>query len=529
MHTGEALAAANGHRRTAFRPRLDYRAHLAQRLGYAIHRPLGKGNVAGQGAVERLGRQQTAEQTHGSTGVTQVDRPRRRLEAVQANAMDGDAAVLRPLDHHSHVAERLDGCQCVLALEEALHFGGAFGQGAEHDRAMGDRLVARYPDGSGQAAARLGQINQVVVVHGVHIGPTGQDFAEMLTGYPGARENAQQLVPVPSVDGLAQRVEVVTKNIQCTQHRLAIGEKDVVPHHRVAAGDPCEITETAGGIAEDLQVLAALGQGVDQGEGQQVRQVAGGRQNLVVMLDLHVLDVRAQRAPQAVDQRQRVGIGLRGGRENHLVPAEQGRLRRGHSALLGTRDRMPRYQVPRHPAERGTRGTHDIALGAANVGQYSLAQVELRQVGQHPLHRQDRHRQLDHVGADAGATKILLATVNHAELHRQAARLGIPIHADHFAEQPFAPQPLGEGAADQAQPHHHQAAQLRGRLLQRRDLSHAPAPCPAPGGNDRSLPAARWRRAGRSASRSQPPDARSHLRAAAPGRPDRHREPDPRR
>ncbi|CRQ29534.1 hypothetical protein PAERUG_E16_London_17_VIM_2_04_14_00224 [Pseudomonas aeruginosa] len=111
----------------------------------------------------------------------------------------------------------------------------------------------------------------------------------MLTGYPGARENAQQLVPVPSVDGLAQRVEVVTKNIQCTQHGLAIGEKDVVPHHRVAAGDPREIAETAGGIAEYLQILAALGQRIDQREGQQVRQVAGGCQHLVVMLDLHVL------------------------------------------------------------------------------------------------------------------------------------------------------------------------------------------------------------------------------------------------
>ena len=45
----------------------------------------------------------------------------------------------------------------------------------------------------------------------------------MLTGYPGARENAQQLVPVPSVDGLAQRVEVVTKtsSVRSTASRLA--------------------------------------------------------------------------------------------------------------------------------------------------------------------------------------------------------------------------------------------------------------------------------------------------------------------
>ncbi|MNP42078.1 hypothetical protein D3C76_1358150 [compost metagenome] len=116
---------------------------------------------------------------------------------MQANAMHGHAAVLRPLDDHAHVAEGLDGRQRVFAFEETFHLGSPLGQRAEHDRTVGNRLVARYAHTSGQAAARLGQINEIVVMHGVHIGPAGQDFAEVLAGYTGASEHAQQLMPVP--------------------------------------------------------------------------------------------------------------------------------------------------------------------------------------------------------------------------------------------------------------------------------------------------------------------------------------------
>src|SRR5690606_5931752 len=108
----------------------------------------------------------------------------------------------------------------------------------------------------------------------------------MFAGNASAGKYAQQLMPIPGVDRVAQGVEVIAKRVQCAQHRLAVGEEDVVPHHRIAAGDPREIAETTSGITKNLQVLAALGQRVDQGKGQQMRQMAGGGEYLIVMLDL---------------------------------------------------------------------------------------------------------------------------------------------------------------------------------------------------------------------------------------------------
>src|SRR3546814_17460873 len=79
-------------------------------------------------------------------------------------------------------------------------------QGAEHDRTVGNRFIARYTNTPTQGATRLCQENQIVGVHSVHIGPTGQDFTEMLAGHPGARETAQPWVPVPCLDRAAHGV-----------------------------------------------------------------------------------------------------------------------------------------------------------------------------------------------------------------------------------------------------------------------------------------------------------------------------------
>ncbi|VVN75392.1 hypothetical protein PS685_05270 [Pseudomonas fluorescens] len=46
---------------------------------------------------------------------------------MQADAVNGHATVVRTFDHHTHVAEGLQGRQGVFALEEAFDFGDAAG------------------------------------------------------------------------------------------------------------------------------------------------------------------------------------------------------------------------------------------------------------------------------------------------------------------------------------------------------------------------------------------------------------------
>ena len=471
-HAGQALTTFDGQRRTTFRTGLDDRTHFTQRLGHAIHRAFGQRSITGQRGVERLRSQQAGEQAHGGAGVTHVQRAGRRFQAMQADAMDGHAAVVRAFDDHAHVAECLQRGQGIFAFEEAFDLGSAFSQRAQHDRTVRNGFVTGDADTSGQAATGFCQENQIGRVHSVHIGPAGQNFAEMFAGHAGAGEHAQQLMPIPSVDRIAQGVEVVAKRIQCAQHGLAVGEEDIVPHHRITAGDPREVAETASGIAENFQVLAALGQRVDQGKGQQVRQMAGGGKHLVVMLDLHRLDIRPQLAPQPFDQRQSRLITVFARSENDLVTAEQLGVGSLHPTLLGPCNGVAGHQTHCLSSKRQARRAHDIALGATDVGQHGVAKIQRSQLSKHLLHGQDRHCQLDDIGPLTGGSKVALATIDNAQLYRQATGFCIQIDPHHLPAQTTLTQSFGEGATDQAEADHHQAADLRGIGLHCSD-SHA--------------------------------------------------------
>ena len=62
---------------------------------------------------------------------------------MQADAMDGDATMLRTFDNHAHVAKGLQSRQGVFTLKETFDLSGAFGQRAKHDRAVRNGFVAR--------------------------------------------------------------------------------------------------------------------------------------------------------------------------------------------------------------------------------------------------------------------------------------------------------------------------------------------------------------------------------------------------
>src|SRR5690606_10486173 len=103
-------------------------------------------------------------------------------------------------------------------------------------------------------------------MHNVHIGSASQYFAEMFPGSSGAREYAQQGMPVSFIDRSAQGVEVAAKIIQGGQHCFAIGQEDVVPHHRITACYAGEVAKTASSITKDFQILMTFGQRIHQPE-----------------------------------------------------------------------------------------------------------------------------------------------------------------------------------------------------------------------------------------------------------------------
>ncbi|MNJ31494.1 hypothetical protein D3C77_261330 [compost metagenome] len=206
-----------------------------------------------------------------------------------------------------------------------------------------------------------------------------------------------------------------------------------------------------------------------------MRQVTGRRQDFVMALDLHVLDIGLQRTPEPIDQRQSLRVGFSQWRENHFMASEQGSIGGFHPALLGTGNRVPRHEVRQLFGKRLARSTHHIALGAADVGEHRTPKVKLRQARQELFHGQDRHGQLNDISANTGSSQVLFAAVDHPQLHRQLARLRIQVDTDHLAAQAAFAQALGERAANEPETDHHQATDKRLDLVYH-DFNHGAGP-----------------------------------------------------
>jgi len=96
----------------------------------------------------------------------------------------------------------------------------------------------------------------------------------------GALKHRHDSGAVLSVDGVRQSPQVLTEAVDDRQQLVAVRQTDVVPHLRVAGGDPGKVPKTAGGITKDLCPVIQPRQRIHQGIGQDMRQMAGGRQLL---------------------------------------------------------------------------------------------------------------------------------------------------------------------------------------------------------------------------------------------------------
>ncbi len=129
---------------------------------------------------------------------------------------------------------------------------------------------------------------------GIDTGTAGENSAEVLPRGACTGKYIHQLRAITGIHCVAQGVEIGAKAVQSAQYSITIGHENVVPHGRIAACDAREVTKPACGIPEYVQVFVALGQRIDQAECQQMRQMTGGSQHLVVALDLHVLYIGPQ-------------------------------------------------------------------------------------------------------------------------------------------------------------------------------------------------------------------------------------------
>ena len=119
----------------------------------------------------------------------------------------------------------------------------AVGDGAEHDGAVRDRLVAGNAQTAAQSAAGLNE-----VIHGLLSIRSSQ-------AWRAARARAKvcsSAAASPRSSARRSSPQFRLVGVEFGQQGIAIGEADVAPHFRVAAGDAREIAKAAGGEAEQL-------------------------------------------------------------------------------------------------------------------------------------------------------------------------------------------------------------------------------------------------------------------------------------
>ena len=74
--------------------------------------------------------------------------------------MDDHAPRGRAIDPHAHGAEGIECPERIRPLEKTVDLGHAIGERPQHDRAMGNRFIARHPGPALQGAARFDMENE---------------------------------------------------------------------------------------------------------------------------------------------------------------------------------------------------------------------------------------------------------------------------------------------------------------------------------------------------------------------------------
>ena len=231
---------------------------------------------------------------------------------------------------------------------------------------------------------------------------------------------------------------------------LAIGEADIAPHDGVAGGNAGEVTKAAGGIAENLVVLTQARQAINQAVGQKVRQVAGGGQHLIMVIDRHLCHLGAAGLPHGLD----LGGGRRvcprqGGEDDAPVAVEfgEGGI---DPALFRAGDGVAGDETRGQPTKDLAGILHHAALDAATIGQNGARGQMIADSGEGCGHSPQGYGDEDQIGAGHRPGRVLVVAVDHPQLDGPLQIAQRAPAANHLAHEASPAQGPGQGAPDEA-------------------------------------------------------------------------------
>ena len=197
---------------------------------------------------------------------------------------------------------------------------------------------------------------------------------------------------------------------------MPVGDTDVAPHFRVAAGDPGEITKAARRIAEKLFSVGTPGEIMDQTESQQVRQMAYRCKHPVMLLRAHFVKHGATGRPQFTHpgDRGRIVFGKRC--DHHLAALVKIGPGGRRPAFLGAGNRMRRYDIRELRTEVTINRFNHVALGTARIGDDGVRAEMGSYRRRHRIHLTDRHGEKNKLGTIEGAGPVGGNLVDHAKL-----------------------------------------------------------------------------------------------------------------
>ncbi len=134
----------------------DLGAHARERIEHAAHRPLAQAGIAVEHHLDRMAGDDPQHQPRAGAGIAEIERRAGRQKRADARALHAPGPRSHALKLGPERATSADGGERIVPFQQALDPGLAHRQQAEHERAVGDRLVAGHANAALERARAAG-------------------------------------------------------------------------------------------------------------------------------------------------------------------------------------------------------------------------------------------------------------------------------------------------------------------------------------------------------------------------------------